>query len=100
MNCAVAMGPRPSWLQKSLPCPCFLFQDFLTGNSAVQALPRQHSQLYLDYVRRKQHEQAAHLVALVFVVVSHGRSRPRRSGLVGLPHELPAGLVQTHKVLH
>ena len=44
----------------------------------------------------KQHEQVAHPVALVFVIICHDRSRSRRAGLL---HQLPAGLVQTHQHL-
>ena len=36
--------------------------------------------------RREQHEQVAHPVALVFVIVGPGRPRPRRAGLTGLAY--------------
>ena len=48
---------------------------------------------------REQHEQVAHPVALVFVIVGHGCPGPRREGLPGLPHLLLAGLVQAHQYL-
>ena len=48
---------------------------------------------------RKQHEQVAHSVAFVFVIVRHGSPGLRREGLVGLLHQLFAGLVQTHQHL-
>ena len=45
----------------------------------------------------KQHEPVAHPVALVLVIVGPGIPGPRRKGLTGLPHQLPAGLVQAHQ---
>ena len=43
---------------------------------------------------REQHEQVAHPVSLVFVIVGQGRSGPRRERCAGLFHLLLAGLVQ------
>ena len=48
---------------------------------------------------REQHEQVAHPVSLVFVIVGHGCPGPRREGLPGLLHQLLAGLVQAHQDL-
>ena len=49
------------------------------------------------FQRRKQHEQAAHAVAPVFVIVGPGSPGPGRSWLAGLLHLLFAGLVQAYQ---
>ena len=48
---------------------------------------------------REQHEQVAHPVSLVLVIVGHGCPGPRREGRTGLLHQLLAGLVQAHQDL-
>ena len=50
-----------------------------------------------SFQRRKQHEEAAHAVAPVFVIAGPGSPGPGRSRLASLLHLLFAGLVQAYQ---